>query len=240
MSKYKDGYVDENVSIVSFIGVSKSENGKDIYNYLCKCKECGNEFIAKSYNIPKGIAKYCKMCKSTKKHNMVRNNPYTNTRLYSIWHSMKCRCYYKNHPCYTNYGGRGITVCDEWLHNSKAFGDWAISNGYSDELTLDRINNDKGYSPDNCHWVTMKEQSENRRNAKITTDKRQYKEGTVGKRSTGKNVTMVEINGVTKPLRVWLDEYGITVKQFEKRKYTNHWDTIRAIVTPIQKRKRGN
>lgn len=245
MRKYIDGYVDENVSIVRFIGFSKSINGKDYYTYLCKCKECGNDFKANAYSITKGHSKYCKECKSNKKNHMMLNNPYTNTRIYSIWHSMKCRCYYTKHPNYANYGGRGITVCDEWIHDSKAFGDWAMKNGYSDELTLDRINNDEGYSPNNCRWVTLKQQANNKTHKKISygkkhNDGKRHNEGTVGKRTNGKNVTMVEINGVTKPLRVWLDEYGITVKQFEKRKYTNHWDTVKSIVTPIQKRKRGN
>ena len=88
-------------------------------------------------------------------------------RIANIHHAMKQRCYYKNHTGYPNYGGRGITVCDEW-QRLKGFRDWALSNGYADNLTLDRINNDLGYSPDNCRWVTPREQCKNKRNKSNT------------------------------------------------------------------------
>ena len=80
------------------------------------------------------------------------------TKLYSIWMCMRRRCYDKQVSNYSNYGGRGVTVCDEWLHDFKSFYDWAIDNGYQENLTIDRIdNNNKGYSSDNCRWLTIKE-----------------------------------------------------------------------------------
>ena len=83
--------------------------------------------------------------------------------LYSRWNNMKSRCHNPNNPSYKDYGARGITVCDEWRNDFKAFYDWSMANGYQDDLTIDRTDNDRGYSPDNCRWVTMEVQCTNRR-----------------------------------------------------------------------------
>ena len=79
------------------------------------------------------------------------------TRLYTIWHSMKCRCHYPATNQYKNYGGRGIKICDEWEKGFLPFYNWAMSNGYKDDLTLDRINVNGNYEPSNCKWSTKKE-----------------------------------------------------------------------------------
>ena len=93
----------------------------------------------------------------------------SNSRLYNIWLHMKGRCYRKSDDHYKHYGSRGITVCDEWKNDFKAFYDWSMSNGYSDDLTIDRINNDGNYEPSNCRWVTMKEQCNNRTSNVVLT-----------------------------------------------------------------------
>ena len=87
------------------------------------------------------------------------------TRLYNIWSLMKARCLNFNNPSYLNYGGRGITICTEWLEFIP-FKDWALSNGYTDNLTINRIENDGNYEPSNCNWITCKEQQKNKRKAK--------------------------------------------------------------------------
>ena len=91
---------------------------------------------------------------------------YHDKRLYSIFHSMKARWYYKNNTAYKYYGGRGITICNEWLNDFKCFYNWAMANGYNDNLTIDRIDVNGNYEPNNCRWVTMAEQSRNKRNNK--------------------------------------------------------------------------
>ena len=85
------------------------------------------------------------------------------TVIYDTWRHIRRRCNYPNDKAYKNYGGRGITVCAEWQNDPVAFYTWAISNGWQKGLSLDRIDNDKGYSPDNCRWTDRKTQSNNRR-----------------------------------------------------------------------------
>ena len=116
------------------------------------------------------------------------------TRLYRIWEGMKQRCYNTNRPAYRIYGGRGITVCDEWKNSFQAFYKWSMSNGYRDDLSIDRIDNDKGYSPENCRWATRKEQQNN-----------------------CSNTIKVEINGTQKSLRQWAEETGIYFNTLYKR-----------------------
>ena len=87
----------------------------------------------------------------------------SNERLKSIYGSMKKRCYNSKNPNYPAYGGRGIRICDEWLDSYDAFETWALSNGYADDLTLDRIDVNGDYEPANCRWADMKTQGNNKR-----------------------------------------------------------------------------
>lgn len=138
--------------------------GSKTVKWLCKCA-CGNEISVDVNNLRTGHTKSCG-CISVKipngmKHGYLRNG--TKHRLYVIWTNMKRRCKSETNPDYKNYGGRGISVCDEWENNFSSFAEWALNNGYSDQLTIDRIDNDGDYSPQNCRWTTMLIQRHNQR-----------------------------------------------------------------------------
>lgn len=130
-------------------------------SWLCKC-ECGNKKVVIGKNLRRGLTTSCGCY-----HNellSVRNTTHglSKTRIYRIWRDMKNRCFYSKDKHFKDYGGRGITICDEWKNSFESFYKWSDANGYSEKLTIDRIDNDGNYEPSNCRWITMKEQCQNR------------------------------------------------------------------------------
>ena len=133
-----------------------------------------------------------------------------NIRLYNIWKGMKQRCYNPNCKSYRNYGGRGIVICSEWLLSYELFEEWALSNGYNKNLTIDRKDNNDGYTPNNCRWVDCKTQSNNTRTNHIITYKNK-----------------------TQTLTQWCDELKLPYDTIKRRINSLHWDITKAFETPL-------
>ena len=159
--------------------LEETKNGSSMC--LCLC-ECGKQKIVRASCLKEGSTTSCG-CKKIK-YGVSKKGE--NARLMRIWDGMKDRCFKKNDHSYSNYGGRGITVCNEWKDDFWAFCNWSKNNGYADNLQIDRIDNDGPYSPENCRWVTPKENGRNRR--------------------TNVNLT---VNGKTQCLSAWAEDVGI-------------------------------
>lgn len=140
--------------------ISVAERGKST-KWLVRCR-CGTEFIVAGSKIKSGHTKSCGCYRKEVISKLLRKDEgiYApeNKRILQIWKGMKARCFYKKSDNYKYYGGRGITICDEWLNDNNSFYKWAISNGYKYPLTIHRNDNDGNYCPENCCWKTHQEQ----------------------------------------------------------------------------------
>ena len=137
--------------------------------WKCKC-DCGNEITARSNNLRRKLTQSCGCIRNKTSSENNKKHGMHGTNLYNRWKSMKGRCNDKNNPV---YGGKGITVCEEWKNDFEAFYKWSIENGYSPELQIDRIDGNGNYEPNNCRWVTVKVNMENRESTKkvVVTEK---------------------------------------------------------------------
>lgn len=170
--------------------------------WLCKC-DCGKMIEVRGDMLRNGNTKSCG-CLVTK-HNK------SNTRLYHIWTQFKYRCYNKNCRDYLDYGARGIRVCDEWLHDFQAFYDWSMENNYRDDLTIDRIDVDGNYTPDNCRWLTNDEQQRNKRN----------------------NINFT-YKGETHCLKEWCEILGLKYGRIYKRVCRSNWPIEKALELEVK------
>lgn len=156
-------------------------SGKKVHRYLCKC-DCGAEKIIRKCHLTHGSIRSCGCLQRETLGNLRRKHGFSHKeRLYSVWLDMKERCRNKNNNHYMSYGGRGIKVCEEWNNDYLSFRNWCLSNGYKEDikasgrnnLTIDRIDVDGNYEPDNCRFITNKENCLNKRNT--MSDSERYK-----------------------------------------------------------------
>ena len=165
--------------------------------YLCKC-DCGNETIIRKNMLKNGYTLSCG-CLNREKARLTglakKTHGFSKSRIYRIWSKIKLRCYNKNDYFHYNlYGGRGITVCNEWKNDFMSFYKWAMANGYKDNLSIDRIDVNGNYEPSNCRWATTKEQCNNR-----------------------SNTIIINYNGLSKSLTEWAEHLNISYSTLLRR-----------------------
>ena len=139
------------------IVVSRAESVKRNSRWLCRC-DCGNEIVVYGCHLRSGATKSCGCLNNELVSDRFKTHGKTKTRLFRTWQNMRKRCENPKLKSYKNYGGKGVKVCEEWK-DFVSFCDWAVANGYRDNLTIDRINPNGNYEPSNCQWLTRSENS---------------------------------------------------------------------------------
>lgn len=185
------------------------KNKNNHYQWLCECTcEKHTRKIVSGGNLKQG---YVKSCGCLSENCVHIKHGFSREKIYTTYRHMKDRCLNPKSQCYKDYGGRGIIVHEKWLGKNGFinFYNWAMENGYNDSLSLDRIDNNKGYSPDNCRWANQHTQNCNKRNNHY-----------------------VEINGEIKSVKEWCDIYGISTHTFYYRKRKLKMNEVEAITTP--------
>ncbi len=186
----------------------RDKENRIIKRWYARCR-CGTEKIVRDSELRRGGSLSC----GCYNREISSTHHETKTRLYEIWHGLKQRCNNPNSKDAKNYSSRGITVCDEWNNSYEAFRDWAVFNGYHDGLSIDRIDVNGDYCPENCRWATAKEQCRNTRVNHLLT-----------------------YNGETKTIAEWAEITGIDYYTLAKR-VEQGWSDERAITQPVDHRK---
>lgn len=197
------------LTVIEFAG----SQDKKYTMWKCKC-DCGNEVVVRGVRLRNGMTKSCGCYASELKKELNTTHGMSHTKPHMIWCNMRRRCGEPDNNAYHRYGGRGIKVCDRWMESFENF--WEdMKDGYSDGMTLDRIDNDGNYCPENCQWATMKEQSNNRRNN-----------------------TYLTFNDKTLTLSQWQEEVGIAQGTLSQR-LQNGWSVEKTLTTPVKTNKNG-
>lgn len=207
-SRFKDltGQKFERLTVIK--RVNNKKNGEVMW--LCQCV-CGNKKEVSSNNLLKGLVKSCGCMKKEQDKINLENSTHklSKTRIYHIWAKIKHRCYNNHNNRYHCYGGRGITVCDEWKNDFMSFYNWSMQNGYNDTLTIDRIDVNGNYEPNNCRWATYVEQGTNTRSNHLIT-----------------------YNGETHCLSEWCRILNLNYARTINRLNVYNWSVEKAFTTP--------
>lgn len=191
--------------------------------WICKCQcDCGNVKDIRADSLCYGKTQSCGCYNKKRVHETHSKGNYNNTRLYHTWGNMKARCLNKNNPYYENYGGRGISVCTEWCEDFLKFREWAVNNGWNEthqknEISLDRIDVNGNYEPNNCRWASYKVQSNNKR-----------------------KLRRWNYNGIDYTLLELSERFNINIMALRSRLYAQGLDAKTAVEKPLQKRIRKN
>ena len=195
-----DNHVGETYGIYTLIEFLNEKDKYGHYLYKGKCKICGYETVRpfSHFSAPSAITNNCKHLDRNGNYYNFNKYNWSNERIGSIFNGIKDRCYNKNNKSYKWYGEKGVKVCKEWIDNPKLFENWALSNGYKDDLTIDRIDENKDYCPENCRWVT------NINNAKYKT-----------------TTSLIEVDGETHTGKDWAKILGFGINLINNyiRKY---------------------
>lgn len=197
------------LTVLEFAGYKEMKSGRRTL-WKCQC-DCGNIVYATGNALQRNNTKSCGCLKlEAVKQNWIKNTRHgmSHSRLYDIWHGIKFRCMNEKSYEYDTYGGRGITICDEWKNDFSKFMEWALSNGYSDDLSIDRIDVNGNYCPENCRWATLSEQARNKRDSRYLT-------------AFGKTQTLAD----------WADEYNMIPETISYR--LSHGYTLERALTEI-------
>ena len=185
--------------VKDFLGYKKR---RPFYKVIC---DCGVEKEVCYWELVRGQTQSCGCLHRKLVGDMSRKHGLSKTRLYKIWLGIKKRCLNKNCSRYKYYGGRGINICNEWKDDFKSFSNWAQQNGYTDELSIDRIDVNGNYSPENCRWSTKEQQSNNTRSNKY-----------------------LEYKGIKHSMSEWCKLLGLNYYKIRSRISSYHWSVEEA------------
>lgn len=185
--------------------------GETKNKWLCKC-DCGNQCLVETSELRNGRVKSCGCLKKELDSHRNMTHGLSATSLHKKWRGIKDRCLNPNCKDYKNYGGRGIKICPEWQNSFEVFRDWALANGYSEELTIERIDVNGNYEPNNCCWIPFKEQAKNRRSTHFIT-----------------------FNDETHNIREWAEITGIKESTIHFR-IRSGWSIEETLTTPVMKK----